>query len=1280
MVLTRSDSSSSAWFNPSTSRIPPEPLERDQRRVRHLHSISIQNLTLDSTLDSLLTRPFTTSLLHDDPTSSLSPSNTLLEKGKGTRARSSSTVSRNSSFFTGEEREGREIVLDSGNSFQSTRTRPRRSSSAGTLLSRALKIKEEGDEDENETELEGGDGSTGPSPGTSLNSLETDSNSFPFPFPTPAEELSTSTSASTASRNRSTSRASLHSNATTTSSVSTIRQAPKLPPYPPLPPSSKEKTRRTPSSSQFAERERKRRQEALRRKLVDSFISIELVEPERTSTSEVPSTDQGIGTGRKRGKTITGTAGVGGIGPRIRRSDSSSSINSTSSTSRKGVLRRRRTVSSNFLPTLSSLSSTAATKKEEEIGRVGDGGGTETSPPFYVSNPAIEQVNPTFYIDQLDFLIPRSAPAAPLGPLPLSAPSETTTTGTSQDSERPIQFPDDERIDSWSGLRESRVRVKVFARRRRSERERDQARKGSNKEKTREKGKGKEVGTAEATRKNGQDEDEEEKGWNELTEWDIDLSSLVSLGRNPSAFPSLPPNTLLFTLLTPSSPFSFSPSTSSTNPSIGATTSTTSLNDLEYFTAPLEILFSSSRQNRQRSSSSVVHRRRRNGFGERQSLSDDEGTGWCSCQECGDFDSSNSEEERDSDQATGGGGNGNLSDPGVSSSSTTRRLRSDSVRFGTRGRKAGTRKRNDSILRERIRIEEDKLKRIELIERSRRETRMVELASIETVERLWVGEQEIEGIRREKREVEGRLVDWIKAGEVGELRRDREEREDRVGDLEGVRESVEDDVKSLVRKLGRRKEALRLRRDRLERVRAMDGRNRQGLRDTTRKADEMQTTIASLQTSISSRRTHIITLLSHLFPIEPVVPSTTYPSPPPLLFSILSLPLPNSTYPPSYSDDLLSSALSHAAHLTQILAAYLSVPLCYPIVWRGSRSVVKDEISMMKGPRAFPLYGKGVDQYRFDYGVFLLNKNIEQLMYSQNLTVLDLRNTLPNLKTLVLSLSYGEWTLDYAKASLQPEGVFAEPDATLVEGEEPGEEQDDPEVGSSRDIGGHEREGESSNSSGSTESTSEPSTTPETSIDSLPPLQESDGISSSSSPTTRSRSSSLASAASTIRQHTRPESPSTSSTSSRETNNTQSRRSSSRESKGPSSTTTPATKRSNRMNGSEGGGTEKRSRTASPSPTTLSSSNTLKTSTTPSSSSEVEVVKVKLEEGKRKRKESYGSRFANSVWSAVAGKTAVDREHVPRGGTNGNKSSANGNGSGNGQGGEREGGLRVEED
>lgn len=136
-----------------------------------------------------------------------------------------------------------------------------------------------------------------------------------------------------------------------------------------------------------------------------------------------------------------------------------------------------------------------------------------------------------------------------------------------------------------------------------------------------------------------------------------------------------------------------------------------------------------------------------------------------------------------------------------------------------------------------------------------------------------------------------------------------------------------------------------------------------------------------LTESARTRRTQLITLLSHIFPIEPVDSTSTKHASSDLLFSIVGLPLPNSSFPSSYADDLLSSALGYAAQVTQLLAAYLSVPLCYPIQCRGSRSVVFDEISMMKGPRAFPLYGKGVDQYRFDYGVFLLNKNIEQVCY-----------------------------------------------------------------------------------------------------------------------------------------------------------------------------------------------------------------------------------------------------------------------------------------------------------
>ena len=71
----------------------------------------------------------------------------------------------------------------------------------------------------------------------------------------------------------------------------------------------------------------------------------------------------------------------------------------------------------------------------------------------------------------------------------------------------------------------------------------------------------------------------------------------------------------------------------------------------------------------------------------------------------------------------------------------------------------------------------------------------------------------------------------------------------------------------------------------------------------------------------------------------------------------------------------------------------------------------------------FPLFSKGVDTYRFEYGVFLLNKDIEmvgslhlksvnvlnyilQLMSERDLRALDMRHTLPNLKNLLLTLSH----------------------------------------------------------------------------------------------------------------------------------------------------------------------------------------------------------------------------------------------------------------------------------
>ncbi|KAL4697303.1 hypothetical protein H8959_003001, partial [Pygathrix nigripes] len=49
----------------------------------------------------------------------------------------------------------------------------------------------------------------------------------------------------------------------------------------------------------------------------------------------------------------------------------------------------------------------------------------------------------------------------------------------------------------------------------------------------------------------------------------------------------------------------------------------------------------------------------------------------------------------------------------------------------------------------------------------------------------------------------------------------------------------------------------------------------------------------------------------------------------------------------------------------------------------------------------FPLYPKGGEKLQFDYGVYLLNKNIAQLRYQHGLGTPDLRQTLPNLKNFM---------------------------------------------------------------------------------------------------------------------------------------------------------------------------------------------------------------------------------------------------------------------------------------
>lgn len=156
------------------------------------------------------------------------------------------------------------------------------------------------------------------------------------------------------------------------------------------------------------------------------------------------------------------------------------------------------------------------------------------------------------------------------------------------------------------------------------------------------------------------------------------------------------------------------------------------------------------------------------------------------------------------------------------------------------------------------------------------------------------------------------------------------------------------------------------------------------------------------------QRRRICEELLATFPIE----STKHA----LMFKICGLTLPNSTYEHS-DEDVISAALGHVAQLTNALQYYLGVSLPYPITPYGSRSLIHDPISILAdGQRIFPLFSKGTIAFRFDYGVFLLNKNIECLAESQGLKIVDIRQTLPNLKYLLYVCSAGSEELPARKA------------------------------------------------------------------------------------------------------------------------------------------------------------------------------------------------------------------------------------------------------------------------
>ncbi|KAG9193966.1 hypothetical protein G6011_04001 [Alternaria panax] len=177
------------------------------------------------------------------------------------------------------------------------------------------------------------------------------------------------------------------------------------------------------------------------------------------------------------------------------------------------------------------------------------------------------------------------------------------------------------------------------------------------------------------------------------------------------------------------------------------------------------------------------------------------------------------------------------------------------------------------------------------------------------------------------------------------------------------------------------------------------------------KIQETKDLIAQATEDITGQRRRVCEDLLRIFPIDPIPGK-------PLAFTIRSLSLPNSVFDDA-DEASTSAALGYVAQVVASLSPYLGVILPYPISPHGSTSMIDDPLAVTQSgqnpQRTYPLYMKGVVRYRFEYGVFLLNKDIEILSNGLGLRPLDIRHTLPNLKYLLYVATAGKGELSERK-------------------------------------------------------------------------------------------------------------------------------------------------------------------------------------------------------------------------------------------------------------------------
>jgi UV radiation resistance-associated gene protein len=230
--------------------------------------------------------------------------------------------------------------------------------------------------------------------------------------------------------------------------------------------------------------------------------------------------------------------------------------------------------------------------------------------------------------------------------------------------------------------------------------------------------------------------------------------------------------------------------------------------------------------------------------------------------------------------------------------------------------------------------------------------------------------------------------------------------EEAVNEVRRATSSEQRQLRSLSRKKDDILASMKLRRDAIGSERDTQSKIGSALQDVPKAMHETKLKSKRTLDESSAQIRRVCEELELIFPFEPIKNRALH-------FRIRNLYLPNSVFDDTNRDEI-AAALGFTCTLTQMLSLYLFTPLPYPISPSSSTSTIEDPISIAITQRTFPLYPTNVS-YKFEYGVFLLNKDIEFLMNKHGLRILDIRHTLPNLKYLLYVLTAGTGELPARK-------------------------------------------------------------------------------------------------------------------------------------------------------------------------------------------------------------------------------------------------------------------------